>query len=259
MQGIGAVLRREREKRNLTLDDVAEKTKIRTKYLEAIENEKFEVLPGAVYVKGFISSYIKCLGIADLPEVQNIMQADTTVQEVKEEEKVSVTAKERNKPQKIEEEPLNKKSSVIILLSVLAVCALLLVQWLYNGGLQNDIQEEVPPQVEQAPEENIPEEPVEPVEPEPVYEGLVMELTIIDLTAGVEDKCWLEAKGDGVQILNATLLEGQSVKLEAKENLKLHLGNAGVVQITLNGQDLGRIGEKGKVVTREFTLNDVAQ
>lgn len=258
MKGIGAVLRREREKRDLTLEDIAEKTKIRTKYLEAIENERFEVLPGAVYVKGFITSYVKCLGIGDLPEVQEIMQVNTNVQEI-EEEKVSVPVKERNKQQHIEEEPLNKKRSAIIMLSVLALCALLGVQWLFSGGLQKDVQEEIMPPVEQMPEENIPSEPVEPVEPEPVYEGLVMELTIIDLTVGVQDKCWLEVKGDGAQILNSTLLEGQTVKLEAKENLRLHLGNAGVVQITLNGQDLGTIGTKGEVVTREFTLNDVAQ
>ncbi|MBR6755751.1 MAG: DUF4115 domain-containing protein [Peptococcaceae bacterium] len=261
MRGIGAVLRREREKRKFTLDDIAEKTKIRTKYLQAIEDEEFEILPGAVYVRGFISSYIKCLGIGDLPEVQEIMQTDTAVQEnAQEEEKAVVQARERTKPQKIEEEPLNKKSSVIILLSVLAVCALLAVQWLFSGGLSNDVQEKVPPQVEQQPEENLPVEPVEPVVPaQPIYEGLVMELTIIDLTVGVQDKCWLEVKGDGVQILNTTLVEGQTVQLEAKEILNLHLGNAGVVQITLNGQDLGTMGEKGKVVTREFTLNDVAQ
>ena len=258
MQGIGAVLRREREKRKLTLEDIAEKTKIRKRYLEAIENEEFEVLPGAVYVKGFITSYIKCLGITDLPEVKDIMQADTTVQEIKhEDEYVSAQAKKKIKSPKIEEEPLNKKRSVILLLSVLAICALLAVQWLFNGGLQNNVQEEVPPVTEQIPQENI---PVEPIVPEkPVYEGLVMELTILDLTDGQEDKCWLEVKGDGEQILNTTLVEGQTVTVEAKENLRLHLGNAGVVDVTLNGQNLGAIGEKGKVVTREFTLDDVVQ
>ena len=69
MQGIGEILKKEREAQKITLKQVEETTKIRRKYLEAIEREAFEVLPGEVYVKGFVATYLKYLGIKNLPDV----------------------------------------------------------------------------------------------------------------------------------------------------------------------------------------------
>ena len=54
MQGIGKILKDSREARGITLDEVSEATKIRVKYLEAIEQEEFQLLPGEVYVKGLM-------------------------------------------------------------------------------------------------------------------------------------------------------------------------------------------------------------
>ncbi|MBQ5707073.1 MAG: helix-turn-helix domain-containing protein, partial [Peptococcaceae bacterium] len=48
LKGIGEILKKEREAQKITLEQVEETTKIRRKYLEAIEREAFEVLPGEV-------------------------------------------------------------------------------------------------------------------------------------------------------------------------------------------------------------------
>jgi len=61
--GLGAVLRNEREKKGLTLDQVASITKLRVKIVEAIENETWGDLPPPVFVRGFIRSYAKVLGL----------------------------------------------------------------------------------------------------------------------------------------------------------------------------------------------------
>jgi cytoskeletal protein RodZ len=54
---IGNALKAARESRGISLAAAEEKTKIRRKYLEALEAENFGLLPGRVYVKGFIKSY----------------------------------------------------------------------------------------------------------------------------------------------------------------------------------------------------------
>ena len=54
---IGNTLREARVRRKLTLQRVEEDTKIRVKYVQAMENEDFDVMPGATYVKGFLRTY----------------------------------------------------------------------------------------------------------------------------------------------------------------------------------------------------------
>ena len=60
---LGEFLRRERELRRITLDDVAENTKISRRYLEAIEEDQYDRLPGEAFVRGFIRSYVKYIGL----------------------------------------------------------------------------------------------------------------------------------------------------------------------------------------------------
>jgi hypothetical protein len=63
MFDLGRSLREARDKRGLDLDVVQRELRIRKRYLEAIENERFELLPGDVYTRGFIRSYAEFLGL----------------------------------------------------------------------------------------------------------------------------------------------------------------------------------------------------
>ena len=63
MAGIGQLLRETREAKGLTLDDVEQEIRIRSSYLEALENEDYDRLPGAVYVRGFLRNYARLLGV----------------------------------------------------------------------------------------------------------------------------------------------------------------------------------------------------
>src|SRR5918998_2595065 len=60
---IGAALREERERQGLTLEDLEARTKIRTRYLRALENEDWDILPGPTYVRGFLRTYAGTLGL----------------------------------------------------------------------------------------------------------------------------------------------------------------------------------------------------
>ncbi|MBZ5532681.1 MAG: DUF4115 domain-containing protein [Acidobacteriia bacterium] len=63
MGSFGDRLRREREMRGITLDEIAESTKISRKNLESLEKEDFDSLPGGIFNKGFVRAYARYLGI----------------------------------------------------------------------------------------------------------------------------------------------------------------------------------------------------
>jgi cytoskeleton protein RodZ len=60
---IGPALREARERRGLAFGDVEADTAIRTRYIRALEEEQFQVLPGATYTKGFLRAYAEYLGL----------------------------------------------------------------------------------------------------------------------------------------------------------------------------------------------------
>lgn len=66
-RGYGTALRRRREELGLTLDDVATQTRVRKTYLQALEQENLQVLPGNAYVVGFLRIYARQLGLAEKP------------------------------------------------------------------------------------------------------------------------------------------------------------------------------------------------
>jgi cytoskeleton protein RodZ len=61
--GLGATLRAEREKRGMSLDQVVSVTKLRKQMIDALENEEWGKLPPPVFVRGFIRTYAKVLGV----------------------------------------------------------------------------------------------------------------------------------------------------------------------------------------------------
>jgi cytoskeleton protein RodZ len=63
MPSIGDTLREARMRQRLDIADVEAKTKIRAKYLRALENEEFGMLPGPTFVKTFLRSYAEVLGL----------------------------------------------------------------------------------------------------------------------------------------------------------------------------------------------------
>jgi cytoskeleton protein RodZ len=61
-EDFGSYLKHERELRGVPLDDIAESTKISIRFLRALEEGRFEDLPGEVFIKGFIRSYGQAIG-----------------------------------------------------------------------------------------------------------------------------------------------------------------------------------------------------
>ncbi len=275
MKGIGVILKKEREAKKITLEQVEEATKIRRKYLEAIEEEDFAVLPGEVYVKGFVATYLKYLGIKDRADVAAVMKPKEEPVDISEQlaaaeqvhaeqsaQKLQRSNKNKSSKKKevFEEPPLTKNTKMILLISMAAILVLFVLQGVYSKWSPEVDDNRHNIVGEQQGEANNGNEtidvPDEPVVPEaPVYTDLTMTLEVLDVTAGKVDKCWMGIKLDGTSA-DVSLTEGQTHEVHAAQQIDLHLGNAGVVKVTINGQDLGVLGEQGKVVKQTFKLSD---
>ena len=74
---IGEALRSAREAQGKSLDDAAVATRIRSSYLEALEEERFGDLGGSVYAKGFLRSYAGYLGVDPAPLLEAYRAQET--------------------------------------------------------------------------------------------------------------------------------------------------------------------------------------
>lgn len=81
MLTLGKLLKSERERQELTLEDIAEKTKINVKYLKAIEEERQDDFPGELYYDLFCKSYAEALGL----EYAKIKAGTFAMQDLREE------------------------------------------------------------------------------------------------------------------------------------------------------------------------------
>ena len=75
VSGFGERLRREREMRGISLEDITAATKIGKRLLRALEEEQFDLLPGGIFNKGYVRAYAKYIGIDDEQAVAEYLAA----------------------------------------------------------------------------------------------------------------------------------------------------------------------------------------
>ena len=79
MPTLGEELRRRREERGTSLNDISEATRIGTRFLKAIESDSFSILPGGIFTRSFIRAYAKQVGMNE-DEAITLYQQQITVQ-----------------------------------------------------------------------------------------------------------------------------------------------------------------------------------
>jgi len=75
LPSFGQKLKLEREKRNITLDQISVSTKIGIRMLQALEEDKFNQLPGGIFNKGFVRAYSRFLGLDEDQTIADYLQA----------------------------------------------------------------------------------------------------------------------------------------------------------------------------------------
>jgi len=113
LEDLAAYLRSEREKRGISLQMIQEKTKIRLRYLKAIEAARFDIIPGEVYVKGFLRSYAEVIGLDGSEVVRRYKQL-----RMEQEKEQEVARQDAGRPK-----PGKRAAAVVVLMVALAIVA----------------------------------------------------------------------------------------------------------------------------------------
>jgi hypothetical protein len=119
---IGSSLREARLRQELDFPALEERTKIRSKYLRALEDERFDILPAPTYVKGFLRSYAEALGLDGQPFVDEYNSRFA----VGEDDDV-VRATRRGRPAR------ESGIAVAALLAIAILTALVIAAWRFGG------------------------------------------------------------------------------------------------------------------------------
>ena len=82
MTPVGETLRRERMKRNLDLEEISRELKISTRFLQAIENDQYDKLPGGVFVLSFVRQYARLLGLDEEAIAGQVQQTLSPLPEI---------------------------------------------------------------------------------------------------------------------------------------------------------------------------------
>lgn len=253
MGELGNKLKEARESKGLSLREVEEATKIRKKYLQALENEDFEQIPGKTYAKGFLRNYSNYLRLdtEDLTAEFEILVSDS----FKDKDIAPVpTASTSTSTSSDRESKLFKFGLVIA-----AVLLLFIAGSLFNNDApeanapqaNNGVANESGPQ-NGANQENKNEEPSanagenetsKETEPPEAITGVNLGIEII------KDQCWISVTSDGNQVFSGTLNQGDKRVFEGDSEIVITLGNAGAAKVTYNGKELPPLGEDGEVVT----------
>ena len=126
---IGSQLREARENNNLTIEQVEEMTRIREKYIRAIENGDFYLIPEEVYFKGFIRSLANCVGLDGDMMVRQYNELckinEALIQKKREED---IAKAEQNK-RGLEENSAKAAFKPVMWIWILAAIVLVLVIW----------------------------------------------------------------------------------------------------------------------------------
>ncbi|GFN23792.1 MAG: helix-turn-helix domain-containing protein [Thermoanaerobacteraceae bacterium] len=251
MGRIGEELRRAREEKGITLREAEEATKIRLKYLDALEKEDFQQFPGRVYAIGFLRSYARYLGL-DPQELVEELKAELPPEE---EEEYRVASPREGHREKTKKRGISRWWAVVLVLFLLWG-----LNYLYNQS--RPVPEESPQLPPPARNGGVtppaaPPPAPSPSEPPP---SQVPEISGVEVKVYVrEQECWIGVRVDGKDTFSGTLRAGDTRTFRGDEAITLTLGSAGRAEVTVNGEVLPPLGKVGEVVTRTFRAPEAGE
>jgi cytoskeletal protein RodZ len=268
----GDGLKREREKKKITLDQVAGATKISVRMLRALEEEKFDQLPGGIFNKGFVRAYARHLGLDAEQAVTDYLAASTPAPQPEDLELRAMAEQNHKKRQR--QARLSKNLSWGWVATVLVLIALGFSVWSVRSERAAQSGKTPTERAAQANNPIVPESPVKsnsPLEapasrmgkdapldhapaagsekpPSPSWTGTGG--FTVRLTA--EDDSWLSIVADGKKIFHGTLLAPHEQLIHANGSIFIRAGNLGGLDIDFNGMRLAAQGKQGEARTLVF-------
>jgi cytoskeleton protein RodZ len=281
MGSFGERLRREREMRGVTINEIAESTKISRRHLEALENEDFDSLPGGIFNKGFVRAYARFLGIDEDQAVADYTASSNETPEP--EDKFPLEIHDLPDPK------LNpKRSTLPLILALLALLAVLAIFWTKSRShptenLDSNAATGSSPTPEVAPAPASPSphpsretpaarpQPPTSVAASPTVSTRVTPEAVespkrtpsaertFSVTVAAKEDAWISITADGRLVVSRILSAGEQQSARAGSRIVLITGNAGGVDVSFNGKTLGAIGNESQVRTLTFTSAGLVQ
>ena len=257
MTNLGASFKKARESRGVSLDQIAAETRISTRFLLAIENEEFHLLPGGIFNRGFVRSYAEKIGLDPdqaVAEYERLAQTrepvETTVAPAPQEKKI-----QRN----------------LYPVAIGGLVLLIIIFYVVTRESSNTAQTaSAPPPAASvpAPAGVPPAQPVQPPptapqttaaapEPEPApAPAPVTESLRIDMD--VKEPTWIKVEADGNPINPGELLEpGMTRHFGAQKSIFLTIGNASGLVLKINDMPTKNLGKGGQVRELRITPNNI--
>jgi cytoskeleton protein RodZ len=292
LPSFGEKLKSEREKRAITLEQISLSTKIGTRMLQALEEEKFDQLPGGIFNKGFVRAYARHLGLDEDQTVADYLEASGESPLPK----AGPDMEEAAPPEAREQGP-SRQLPWGIFAALLLLVALALSVWSHRQrkhAEQSAQPRSAPvaapkPQSEGAaapvggPEPSLPSHgstdsvvtpaPIKPAvipPPAPIpaksterSAGPPAPTTAPETVAAepsdeftvviqARQDSWVAINADGKDVLTETLSAGSQRAVRGRKEVIVKAGNAGGLDFLFNGTKLGPQGDSGQVKTLTF-------
>lgn len=260
LKNFGEELKDAREKAEITLQHITSKTRIDIKFLKAIEEGNFGILP-EVYVRAFIKEYAVHCGLEPketLEKYDSVKSGKTAVKET-----TSVNdLKTSEEPEKIKKEfsddipqqqtkSTNNFNKNKILISASAVVIFILIVISYFLFIKNSEPEFV---VEKPFEEVLEEQRQRfSIDEKNIPETPVSTVDSLALSFKAVDTCWINITIDEKIDKEFMLYNNSSLLVKAAHKFDIIVGNAGGISIELNGVSLDFSGKKGE--RKLFSVN----
>ncbi|MGE5233231.1 MAG: helix-turn-helix domain-containing protein [Acidobacteriota bacterium] len=216
----GTWLRRQREMREVGLREISEASKIGVRYLQALEDDRFDVLPAPVFVKGFLREYAKLVGL-NPDEVINYSRLAIQGTRAAPAAPATPAVAPRRPPARDWMLGLLLALGVLVLLGIVALLA-------FYAERRRSAAPANPPPIAAPPAAT----PVATPEVSPTPARDVPLRVSLDFSAD----CWVEATADGKRRTSELRVRGESLQIEAQESVVLSLQNAAGVRLEVNGR-----------------------
>lgn len=229
---LGDRFRAAREQRGLTLSEVGEQLRIRSVYLAAIEEENWKAIGAGVYIRGFLRTYARFLGL-DPEEAVAEFNAATNVPAAGDAPAVSSAPRQRS------------LAPFIWIAAVVAVGLIGFVIYLYVTPPKAGVTAAQQTSPSAAP--SVAASPT--VRPQPRAQPLLTRTLGLHVTSA----SWLRVTVDGNVSMEGTFRPGTSRTFHGKSAI-VRAGNAAGVELVVDGKSVGKLGGVGDVVEKSFLL-----
>lgn len=255
---IGAVLTRRRREKGLSLRDVEQATKIRTRYLEGLEREDYSGLPDPIYVQGFLKTYANFLGLDGEQLSRELKGRSAPRRERQLGGNEGLGTRDFDAPSiplgDLSVAERRRISGVTVLIIGLAVLMLAAVAGgLYLIGAQSAEEaqkEEAPAGARSSPsaeETGTKAAGSEDTTAQAIPGNVQAAVRVVGGSSG------LTILTDGTVAYDQVAQPNFSRTFEARNSVRISAADGGVIEVEVNGRNLGRLGNSGQPVTRDFT------